>query len=310
MADDKKGWLYSDVYTRAASAQNRLPRTSLFKFGTFKDVIDGAIRLLAQWMIAGFLFAFLLILLFDSIERHDDQSFLILGEVIRAICVTISVFLSSKIFSDIEITDLGLKFQRQAVKDFLAGFAFVGCIVMFLFVVFRGLGWLTIENTVWQTYSFQSIILSTLLMLIVFILVGWSEELLSRGFHLRLISKGLNRPLGIILSAFIFSYLHRDNLDITLGGLVFIFLFGIILAFAFLRTGQLWLAIGLHAGWDFFVVVFWGTPISDLNIFHFMEINFRFFPLPGFILEFFELCVIAVFIYFYTSRRQAKFEDW
>jgi membrane protease YdiL (CAAX protease family) len=147
-------------------------------------------------------------------------------------------------------------------------------------------------------------------MLIVFLFVGWSEELLSRGFHLRLISKGLNRPLGIILSAFIFSYLHRNNPDITLGGLVFIFLFGIVFAFAFLRTGQLWLAIGLHAGWDFFVVVFWGTPISDLNVFHLMNINFNAFPFSGFLLEIFELCIVAVCIYFYTSPRHVKLVDW
>ena len=38
--------------------------------------------------------------------------------------------------------------------------------------------------------------------------------------------------------------------------------FGIVAAFSLVRTGNLWFAIGMHAGWDWAETFFFGTPNS------------------------------------------------
>jgi hypothetical protein len=50
-----------------------------------------------------------------------------------------------------------------------------------------------------------------------------------------------------------------------------IFLAGIFLGYAFIRSGQLWLAIGLHTGWNFFEGVVFGFPVSGLHFYRLTE---------------------------------------
>jgi hypothetical protein len=105
-------------------------------------------------------------------------------------------------------------------------------------------------------------------MFLFFILVGWNEELLSRGYHLQTIASGTNRFWGVILSSLIFGLLHIGNPNATWVSASGIFLAGLFMAYAYLRTGQLWLSIGLHIGWNFFEGPVFGFPVSGLNTFH------------------------------------------
>jgi hypothetical protein len=310
MSDDNKDWWHSDVYTRSTSRGNQLPRLSIFKFGLFGDLIRNLLKIIGQSLISGFLFAFLWIFLLDPTLKSNAGYFVTTQEIIKLVCSTISVFLAIRIFDDSNLVSVGLKMDRMAFRDFFAGFIIVALVFSFEFVCYLGYGWIKIEHAVWETQSLTSILLKTLAVLIIFLFTGWSEELLSRGFHLRILSKGLNRPLGIILSSVIFSYLHHNNPGMNPSGYIFIFLSGIVFSLAFLRTGQLWLAMGLHAGWDFFVAVLWGTPISGLRLFHLMEFNLDHFPLPSRISEFFDLFVIVVFIFLYTLLRESKIQEW
>jgi hypothetical protein len=45
------------------------------------------------------------------------------------------------------------------------------------------------------------------------------------------------------------------------------FLAGLFLAYGWMRTRQLWLSFGLHAGWNFFEAVAFGFPVSGLQTF-------------------------------------------
>jgi membrane protease YdiL (CAAX protease family) len=148
--------------------------------------------------------------------------------------------------------------------------------------------------------------------LVIFCFVGWSEELLSRGFHFRVFSKGLNLPLGVILSSLYFSYLHRHNPGASFDYLLFIFVAGLMFSFAFLRTGQLWLAMGLHAGWDFFItVIFNEGGINRLKIFSLMDIRYVNFPARYIaVIELFLLGVITLLVYFYTINRKPEPLEW
>jgi len=45
------------------------------------------------------------------------------------------------------------------------------------------------------------------------------------------------------------------------------------LGYAYLRTKQLWLSIGIHIGWNFFEGVVFGFPVSGLNVYHLIRIT-------------------------------------
>ena len=81
------------------------------------------------------------------------------------------------------------------------------------------------------------------------VLVGVLEELTFRGFifqHLAVCSK----PLAVIASSVAYSLVHLKTRAIDLSSgleLMGLFLLGIVLALSYLRTRQLYLAVGLHA---------------------------------------------------------------
>ncbi|MFZ5923343.1 MAG: CPBP family intramembrane glutamic endopeptidase [Chloroflexota bacterium] len=145
----------------------------------------------------------------------------------------------------------------------MTGIAITFIVIGTTFIVFLGLGWIQIDGFARDILSLSTVLLNVAGMFFVFAMVGWSEELLSRGFHFRVIERGLNRFWGVFLSSAMFSYLHRNNPDITWGDLIIIFFFGLIMVYAYQKTDNLWLPIGLHAGWDFFVVTIFGEFRSE-----------------------------------------------
>jgi hypothetical protein len=52
-----------------------------------------------------------------------------------------------------------------------------------------------------------------------------------------------------------------------------IFAAGLLLAFCYVRTGKLWLSIGLHVGWNFFEGVVFGFPTSGVTIYSLLHIH-------------------------------------
>lgn len=83
-----------------------------------------------------------------------------------------------------------------------------------------------------------------------------SEELLFRGLFLR--SLLLDHPpvRAMVLSSVLFAALHflRPNLGIAdLIPFLGLVVAGLVLAYAAWKTGSLWLPIGIHAGWVFFI---------------------------------------------------------
>ena len=93
-------------------------------------------------------------------------------------------------------------------------------------------------------------------------IVAWWEELVFRGVILQNISTGLNLKWGIILSTIFFGLIHSTNPDATILSTLLIILVSLKLVYAYLKSGQLWLAIGLHLGWNFFQASVFGFASS------------------------------------------------
>jgi membrane protease YdiL (CAAX protease family) len=277
-------------------------------------------RLRALWRILGqlvllFVFGFLFAIALGwllFLNLPEQVNFLI-QQVIAFFAITLSVYLARRFLDRRSFSSLGLVWGPQALQDLLMGFVLSALIMGLIFLTLWIAGWLDIEGFAWQTQPISTILANMALILLTFILVGWSEELFSRGYQLQNISDGLNRFWGVVLSSLIFAALHYANPSFNISSFPFLGLIaaGLFLAYGYLASHQLWLPIGLHIGWNFFEGPVFGFPVSGLDTLRLIQHTVagpglitggQFGPEGGLILLP-ALAIGSALIYLYTRRR-------
>jgi membrane protease YdiL (CAAX protease family) len=102
---------------------------------------------------------------------------------------------------------------------------------------------------------------------LVFLFVGLLEEYAFRGYALYTLADGIGFWPAAIVSAVTFAYLHMGNGGESRIGIAGVFLYAIFAAATLRRTGNLWLAVGAHAGWDWGQSFFYGVSDSGTPVF-------------------------------------------
>ena len=143
--------------------------------------------------------------------------------------------------------------SRRNVSLGILGGMGAALVVLLLPLVLRGadLEPVPSEHFRWPSLLFVSILL-------LFGAVG--EEMLFRGYAFQVLVKGMGAYATILPMAVLFGLAHSQNLNF--GPLPFFntILWGIVLGYSFLRSGDLWLPIGLHFGWN------WTLPLLGVNL--------------------------------------------
>lgn len=237
--------------------------------------------------------------------------FLLLATVGETFAVTVSVFLARRFLDKQSIGSLGLKVNWQSLFDVLSGIGITLLQMGGIFFAMLGLGWLTFTGFAWEIDPLGLVVKNTLLFFLIFVLVAWNEELLSRGYHLQTLASGVGIFWGVVISSAVFGLLHIANPNATWVSVTGIFLAGVFFAYAYLRTRRLWLPIGMHLGWNFFEGVVFGFPVSGLDIYPLIRIEVigpewwtggEFGPEAGVIVVP-ALLLGASLIHLYTSKR-------
>ncbi|MGE5228227.1 MAG: lysostaphin resistance A-like protein [Deltaproteobacteria bacterium] len=97
--------------------------------------------------------------------------------------------------------------------------------------------------------------------------VAFREELLFRGVIQRVSEERLGSWAALALASVWFGWQHADNPNAGPFDAVMIALFGgVLLGACYLATRHLWLAIGVHAAWNFVEGGVFGTPVSGYAI--------------------------------------------
>ncbi|MBE9475337.1 MAG: CPBP family intramembrane metalloprotease [Chloroflexi bacterium] len=197
-----------------------------------------------------------------TLEDISYAGLLLLTTLISCLAITVSVFLARRFLDRRTFTSLGLKGNKQAFYDLLFGVALSGLMVGLIYLLLWAVGWLQVESLAWHVESWENLAASILIMVSLYALVGWQEELLIRGYWLQNLSDGLSQSLGVLLSSVLFALVHAVNPNSSWQAYLGLFLSGLFLAFGYLRTKQLWLPIGLHIGWNLFEGTVFGFPVS------------------------------------------------
>ena len=96
---------------------------------------------------------------------------------------------------------------------------------------------------------------------------GYAEEVIFRGVLFRILEEGLGTWLALTISTALFGLVHLSNPNATLYGAAAIGIeAGVLLGAAYVLTRRLWLAIGVHFGWNFMVAGVFGPSLSGYQV--------------------------------------------
>ena len=118
-------------------------------------------------------------------------------------------------------------------------------------------------------YSFGTLVLhgsslfdGAALWALAFILVGLSEEFLFRGYPQYTLARGIGFWPAAVCLSLVFGAAHLGNPGEGTVGAANVAVTGLVFALALRRTGNLWLAVGWHASFDFGETFLFSVPNS------------------------------------------------
>jgi len=164
--------------------------------------------------------------------------------------------LALRIYERGQLSDVGLGWTAAARRNLslgLLGGLLAAVLVVAVPLLFRGGEWQHVpgESMHWSSLVFLSVVL-------LFGAIG--EELLFRGYGFQILVRAIGPFATILPVSVLFGFAHAENL--SFGTLPFLntVLWGVLLGWAFIRSGDLWLPIGLHFGWN------WALPLMGVNL--------------------------------------------
>lgn len=191
----------------------------------------------------------------------------VLNAVVGLVAMTGSVYVARRLLDRRSFSSLGLRIDSWAFGDLALGFVISGLLMAIIFVTEKSLGWLRLDGFAWQSASASTIVTGLVEFFVIYLAVGWQEELLARGYWLQNVASGAGLAWGFVVSSLFFALLHLGNPNVSPIAIVGLVGAGAFLAVGYLRTGQLWLSIGLHLGWNYFEGTIFGFPVSGLDFF-------------------------------------------
>lgn len=228
-------------------------------------------RILTQSALELVLYIFLSFIFFRNISNTSQQAF-VFDQLIFLAATTISIFLARRYLDRRSFDSLGLELNSWMPWDLVVGFLLAGLLIAGIYTFEYQVGWLKVMGYRWQQDSIGTIISESFAGLLVFGLCpSWQEELTYRGYWLQNIRAGLNLPLAIVLTSIAFAIRHLGNPHTSYLSTIVIFLAGLWFVYAWLVTQQLWLPLGIHAGWNFFEGIVFGFPVSGSNTFRWID---------------------------------------
>jgi uncharacterized protein len=102
---------------------------------------------------------------------------------------------------------------------------------------------------------------------VIFTVAAFAEEALFRGYPFQVLVRAAGPVLATLASSALFAAAHARNPEVGAFALLNIFLAGVLLAAAYLRTLSLWFATTLHMGWNWAMASVFDLPVSGIQLF-------------------------------------------
>ena len=167
---------------------------------------------------------------------------------IRLFRVLISVWLTGKWIDRRPFSDFGLQINKEWWRELGFGLALGVILIGLIFLVELAAGWITITDTFFTVRSDGSFFITFLVYLVLFTCVGFSEELMYRGYFLTNLAEGFNGKsigpkyaliLSIVFSSLLFGVFHLGSPHATFISTLNIVIFGFLFGLSYALTGRI-----------------------------------------------------------------------
>ena len=232
-------------------------------------MVPGKPRLGAGWRLlvyAGIFFVLwsISIVLLSQILQPSrtvfSPGYQVLGESASFVAAFLAAWIMSQ-FEDVPVGDYGLPARVAFWELFGKGCLFGICEISVLIGLIAAFG----------GYSFGSmaehgvaIAKWGLFWGVFFVVVGLFEEFFFRGYTLHTLAEGIGFWPAAVLLSIAFGAVHLHNSGEGWFGVASVVLVGLFWSFTLKRTGSLWLAVGMHATFDFGETFLFSVPDSGM----------------------------------------------
>lgn len=215
---------------------------------------------LAAWVVTLIFGTFYSVLLygiaqfiFEVFADNCSAPTAIVAGVVMSVGMLLIYALSFRLGGD-RVPDLPLK---SLLSSTLKGFGICAAYFVVVVGVLFALG-------VYRVNSIGISFMDILLWLSFFLLIAVGEEMVFRGFLFRWIDRRFGFVAALVVSAFIFGLVHWSQGDF-LSAMAIAVEMGILVGAAYRYSGDLWLPIGMHWGWNFTQGNIFGFAVSGTD---------------------------------------------
>ena len=232
------------------------------------------------WLRAILFFAFFFIVIM-AVQNATETMMNLLQKAETGTDKTTAELLMGNIWLQVGITSASSFFSVWVFRVFVdkqtvgsLGFAWKGFekdawTGFFAAIAMLGAGTLVLVALQYVSYvDFKLDIISLGSNLLLMLLVAFAEELFFRGYLLNNLMQSMNKWLALVISAFLFAFVHIGNpaaMDSVIP-VIEVFIGGLMLGINYSYTKNLWFGIFLHFGWNFFMGAVLGYEVSGINL--------------------------------------------
>ncbi|MBL7993906.1 CPBP family intramembrane metalloprotease [bacterium] len=233
--------------------------------------INNKHQLRAGWRIAIYTISFIILtipfaFLADIVSKTLKETPLAKDAVVTAIFAIVAgltAYILLRFLDKRKFVSIGLLLNMRSFKE-LAWGLLIGFIMLTVAV---GLMWVMGYEEISLAQNDSSyFLLGFLGNILLYIAVGFNEEILFRGYIFQVFIEGTNKWIPLITLSLLFGVAHLGNPNVSPFGFANIVLAGALLSLAYIQTKSLWLPIGIHIAWNFTQGYIWGLPVSGTTV--------------------------------------------
>lgn len=178
--------------------------------------------------------------------------------------ISLLIFFRVKVIEKRSLSSIGFN-KNNWLKKYSLGFL-IGLVMMSIIVlILLSFGYITVEKNPIQLVGISAIS-SILVILFGWIIQGATEEIVTRGWLLNVLSTKYNIGVGLLISSTLFGLMHLTNPNVNYIAVINIILVGLFYGLYVIKTNDLWAVCGMHSAWNFAQGNIFGFEVSGLDI--------------------------------------------
>ena len=178
--------------------------------------------------------------------------------------ISLLIFFRVKVIEKRSLSSIGFN-KNNWLKKYSLGFL-IGLVMMSIIVlILLSFGYITVEKNPIQLVGISAIS-SILVILFGWIIQGATEEIVTRGWLLNVLSSKYNIGFGLLISSTLFGLMHLTNPNVNYIAVINIILVGLFYGLYVIKTNDLWAVCGMHSAWNFAQGNIFGFEVSGLDV--------------------------------------------